>query len=335
MTGRHEVRAVKAVETSVETATTEDVSGTDVRRGRGFGPSSALVTVLFVAGVLLASVALDWFISNRAEPGFASGAAYYTWIGLMALTAAICMVVLAAGWVHCSRHCAPSAARYDGQKTRIWPYIIALALLTVFIGSLMLVLSGGGRGFDVPVENWEAWRVVIPVFAIACVAPWVVCVWWTHDELARLKPVLQDPASLNRERMLDAFRAAWTGIERSTGALAATVTAGILTTGALRLALIGHVASPPTEADVLRYGLFFGVLVATVVVPLILAYRRRASEFLNLVHQPINRCDEKDEADVLAQMLHLDEGPLRSPWALIGVLTPVVTGALAAYLPGI
>jgi hypothetical protein len=95
------------------------------------------------------------------------------------------------------------------------------------------------------------------------------------------------------------------------------------------------VTNPPTEADVLRYGLFFGVLVATVVVPLILAYRRRASEFVDLVHKPIDRYDEKDQADILAEMLHLNEGPLRSPWALIGVLTPVVTGALAAYLPGI
>lgn len=336
MAGRHELPLVEAAEPAVEELTTkEEVGDLGVSGGGWVGTSSALVTVLFVAGVLVVSLLLDWFIANRASPGFASGAAYYTWIGLMALTTAICGVVLAAGWVHYSRHCAPPVARYDEHKTSIWPYVGALVLLTVSIGMLMLVLSGGGRGFDVPVENWEEWRVVIPVGAIVCVAPWVVCVWWTHDELARLKPVLRDQANVDTARMLDALRAAWTGIERSTGALAVTVTAGILTTGALRLALIGHVPQPPTEADVLRYGLFFGVLVATVVVPLILAYRRRASDFLNLVHPPINRFDEKEEAEVLAQMLHLDEGPLRSPWALLGVLTPVVTGALAAYLPGI
>ena len=115
---------------------------------------------------------------------------------------------------------------------------------------------------------------------------------------------------------------------------------GTLTTGALRLAIKADrsddpATKVPTEADVLAYGLFFAALVAAVVVPLVLSYRRRARAFLDAVDLPENRVVESDKAAVLAELLHLDTGPLVSPWALISVLTPVVASALAVYLPGL
>ena len=72
---------------------------------------------------------------------------------------------------------------------------------------------------------------------------------------------------------------------------------GTLTTGALRLAIKADrsddpATKVPTEADVLAYGLFFAALVAAVVVPLVLSYRRRARAFLDAVYLPENRVVE-------------------------------------------
>ncbi len=88
----------------------------------------------------------------------------------------------------------------------------------------------------------------------------------------------------------------------------------------------------PDTASVLVYGLFFAAFVATVVT-LLLAFRRRAHEWVDARYPPSRRVTSEPEVTAVESMLHLAEGPLRSPWALVSVLAPVVTGALAAYVP--
>jgi len=299
-------------------------------------PSPATTaTIFFLACVLVISFILDKLFTALAIGGFAKTASFHTWIAFMSASAAVGVVVFLTGLAQVTRNVKADRARPIGRKTPLWPYIVGLVVI-VGITVLLLFTLTGGSGFTVPILGWQDfWRYLIPATAAVAVAPWVICVWWTHDELARLGPVLRGD-KLDSEGMLKELQTAWTDIEHSTGALVATVTAGVLTTGALRLAVIdGKVPNPPTEADILKSGLLFAGIVAVAVAPLILAYRRKASEFLERRYPPKDRADDKDAADVLAGQLHLDVGPLRSPWALMAILTPVLTAALAAYLPGL
>ena len=241
--------------------------------------------------------------------------------------------------------------------------------LAVLVLGLMLLL-GGGDGFEVALGPWEVMRVVIPTLGVLAAVPWIITVWWTHDDLARLREEVDseaapvstspavDPAAQaghtaasspplpQHKDQLRRLLEAWTSIERSTGAMAAIVSVGVLTTGALRLAIEADTSDDPagkvpSEGDVLAYGLFFAVLVATVVVPLILSYRRRAGAFVEMVYLPENRETESEKAAMLAELLHLNTGPLVSPWALISVssrqsspaLSPCTYRGLAAELP--
>ena len=346
-------------------------------RRRLSAATTSLLFVLLVVMVALALQIIGWVTATTDE--FAETPEFRTWAGFGGMTAAIWAVAFLAGHFHVS----DVAALAQDSERRKHPYRNyggQAILLAVLVLALMLLLGGGG-GFDVALGPWEFLRVVIPTLGIAAAVPWIITVWWTHDDLSQVRnevdsaqvtesevhavdvadsrPLdpLDDSLSKRHEtrsghtgpapsvlpqhqdqlrRLLDA----WTSIERSTGALATIVSVGALTTGALRLAIEADrsdepAGKVPTEADVLAYGLFFAALVAAVVVPLILSYRRRAQGFLDVVYLPENRVAESEEAATLAELLHLDTSPLVSPWALISVVTPVVASALAVYLPGI
>jgi hypothetical protein len=257
----------------------------------------------------------------------------------------------------------------EDRRRRLVGYAIGAVLLSLSVLGL-LVLLGGGGGFEVRLGAWPVLRAVIPMLGVAAATPWAVCVWWTHDEIAALRTQLpelvtgrkgavesaqslqvvdmaeaQHPPPLPGEP-LQRLGDTWRTTEQATGALAAIVATGVLATGALRLAIdadherctkarCGSLPDVPSDQDVLVYGLFFAVVVATVVVPLLLAHRRCATEFVDLVFPPRERLETSDQAATLASLVHLDSGPLQSPWAILGILTPVLIGALAVYVPGL
>lgn len=325
--------------------------------------SAATTSLQFVILVVVVARALQiigWETATTGE--FAETAQFRTWAGFGGMTAAIWAVAFVAGHFHISG-IATLAQSGERRKHPYRNYGLQAFGLAVLVLGLMLLL-GGGDGFEVALGPWEVMRVVIPTLGVLAAVPWIITVWWTHDDLARLReevdseaaPVSTSPAvdpaaqaghaaasspSLPQHKdQLRRLLEAWTSIERSTGAMAAIVSVGVLTTGALRLAIEADTSDDPagkvpSEGDVLAYGLFFAVLVATVVVPLILSYRRRAGAFVEMVYLPENRETESEKAAMLAELLHLNTGPLVSPWALISVVTPVVASALAVYLPGL
>lgn len=298
-----------------------------------------MLLVVFVALVLQI---IGWATSTTDQ--FAETSQFRTWAGFGGMTAAIWAVAFVAGHFHVSG-IATQAQTGERRKHPYRNYGLQAIGLAVLVLGLMLLL-GGGDGFEVALGPWEIMRVVIPTLGILAAVPWIITVWWTHDDLSQVRADVDSATGtaagdlLKNKDQLKRLLGAWSSIERSTGAMAAIVSIGVLTTGALRLAIEADTSDDPagkvpSEGDVLAYGLFFAVLVAAVVVPLILSYRRRARAFVEMVYLPEKRETESEKAATLAELLHLNTGPLVSPWALISVATPVAASALAVYLPGI
>jgi hypothetical protein len=64
-----------------------------------------------------------------------------------------------------------------------------------------------------------------------------------------------------------------------------------------------------------------------------MAYRSVARQCLEgSITEPPNK-DDKDKFEWQEALLHLDIGVLRSPITALTVFTPLITAALAAYLP--
>lgn len=304
----------------------------------GYRRSASATTLLFVLAVVALSGFLLLVWGATGSDDVTGTQEFRTWVGLCALTAGVWAVAFVAGRRHLATfRTAPDRVTRPEQLRLRWS-LGAVAVLSCCILGLMLLL-GGGDGFETTIDGWEVWRALIPLLGVVAAAPWVLATWWTHDRLGEIKQEIEgldvaDAAA--RTSVLRGLLGAWVGIERCTGALAAIVTFGTLTTGALRLAIkAGDVEEVPSPDAVLSYGLFFAVLVAVVVVPLLLAYRRRAREYLDEVLPPVDRPAQAEKAAALADQLHLSSGPLRDPWAVLGILTPVVTAALTAYLPGL
>ena len=168
--------------------------------------------------------------------------------------------------------------------------------------------------------------------------PWVLATWWTHDSLTGIRAKLgaSGVTAEDAEPEFATLRMIWPRVERCTAAMVAILTVGLIATAALRLALVaGGAAQVPAEAQLVTYGLFFAVLVALIVVPLLTSYRQRAREYLDVRYPVSDPPGETEKAAQVAESLYLTRGPFRDPWAVLGILTPVLTGALAAYLPGL
>jgi len=299
--------------------------------------SAAATTVTFAVGVAVVIVVLQiaW-TSAGADSDFTSTFEFGLWVGLCGTTAGVWTVAFVLGWKE-----AAAMLPKDPRKARRrcgWG-VVAVAALGGAAGLVML-LVGGETGFKPDVPGWSVWNKVIPGAGIAAAGPWVLTTWWTHDSLTRMRVSLDvTPFSKAKAKtVFKALRTTWPRVEGCTLAMVAIVTSGVLTTGALRVALVaGGAKDVPGEQQVLAYGLFFAVLVALVVVPLLLAYRRRARQYITVRYPATDPPGDAypDRVVQVEELLYLSRGPFRDPWALLGVLTPAVAGALAAYLPGV
>ena len=55
----------------------------------------------------------------------------------------------------------------------------------------LMLLLGGGSGFEVALGEWWLLRIVIPTLGIAAAVPWIITVWWTHDDLSTVGRVVE------------------------------------------------------------------------------------------------------------------------------------------------
>jgi hypothetical protein len=115
------------------------------------------------------------------------------------------------------------------------------------------------------------------------------------------------------------------------------VTGAVLTSGALRAALVPHYTSEEDfpESAIVLYGAFFAVMLAFAVIPLLMAWRAAARELLDSAYPFTTRTSAEGDAARarLAARLDLDGSLFSSPIALSSILAPLVTSALAVFVP--
>ena len=154
----------------------------DVRRPRSAATKS-LLFVLLVVLVALTLQVLGW--ATATTDRFAKTPEFRTWAGFGGMTAAIWAVAFIAGHVHVS----DVATLAPAGESRKHPYrnygwqAIALAVLVL----RLLLLLGGGGGFEVSLGAWGVLRVAIPTLGIVAAVPWIITIWWTHDDLSQVR----------------------------------------------------------------------------------------------------------------------------------------------------
>ena len=144
-------------------------------------------------------------------------------------------------------------------------------------------------------------------------------------------------------------------------AFSVLVAVSIIPTGALRnlwlsqdlraqdkiakhLKLPGPLPSERLEAsfpstDVLLYGAMWAFVAGVVVIPLVFSWRVAAQSVVDEIYpansQTANQPDMVTARAALESMLNLSSGILRNPLTVLTIATPLVTAALAAFVPEI
>jgi len=241
----------------------------------------------------------------------------------------------------------------QASTARRWAYVACAA---AGVGALIVArILAGANNPDVPVNNLEVRVLCILLPALTASVPWLVLVWLAHDtchllrdRIESLPPIPLRPTDVpaadvkpnpHREVITRLLRL-WDLLVLCVGAFALGVIAAIVTSSSLRAAFID---AHPDRADefpavnVLYYGALFAVLASVLNVPLVAAWRRCARAVVDQSY-PLPPDGQPSEDWVAARtrlenLLHLDVSLLRNPLTGLTILSPLLTSALAAFLP--
>ena len=201
------------------------------------------------------------------------------------------------------------------------------------------------------------WRLVtVSAVGLFCATPWVAITWLCHFATDHVPPdrELHRPAAEGSAVKSDAdsqiidLQRIWSQIVAVALRFATLVAVALIPTGALRnLWLskdVAEEARPSLEAsfsttDVLLYGAMWALVASLVVIPLVISWRSSAKSVIDSEFPP-NATTAKDPTtiaarDALESMLNLQTGVLRNPLTVLTIATPVLTAALAAFVPQI
>lgn len=291
-----------------------------------------LILALSGAVVLWAESTAD----TAAESAFAGSQGYRVWTLVIGASLAAWVWLAVAGFA------AVRGLMNDRPKRSIARDIVAFVLLIGVAVVLLQVVLQGDRPVRVPVEGHRALILTLTAAGAAAIAPWLISMWIVQEQVSSLRHELKRwDRDANRASAVRRLLEMWTSVERSILAVAVLVSTVVLNTGALRAALVPAVLTNEQfpSTDVLLYGAFFAVLLAVAVVPLVLTWRNTAAQLVNdTVGEPPN--GEPDEQWIkrrerMEALLHLDVGMLRSPITALSILSPLLTAAATAFVPGI
>jgi hypothetical protein len=224
--------------------------------------------------------------------------------------------------------------RQDTQGKLVIYSLAAFALTAAIVAFLAL---GVPRTQKWPTDldmDLRTVGVVIPIGVAA--VPWLVLVWLLQDRLAGYVKHQTTPSTADLRRL-------WDSLYAIVLAFAIFVVLALVPTGALRAAYFAGAKDPAANKEgpefpassVLLYGAFFALLLLAIALPMVTAYRAAARRCVEASHD-IKDPPDKDDKDARAwheELLHLDISVLRSPITALTVFTPLITAALAAYLP--
>lgn len=288
----------------------------------------AVQTATFVAIAAIAYQALSFDEPAEASVPLVATKEWLIWKATAALGQATAVSLFLVGVAHLWR----MPDRGVGKRVVVVQGLVAglfVLLVTWFVADLL----SASRPWPIPgMEERLDWVVRI---ATASAAPWIALVWIGHRLLRK-----------NSQHTVKDLMATWDLIVSCALAFGLFVVVALLPTGALRNLWLAtatgkkdraRLAELFSSADVLLYGALYGGLIVVIVVPLVLSWRTAARELLEAHHPPETWIDENAWAarERLEKLLNLDVAPIRNPLTVFTILTPLVTSALAAFLPDI
>jgi hypothetical protein len=306
----------------------------------------ATLTVAAVLGVLLAAYLFTKSAKGKGEKGytFLHTSGWEVWRGVAAVSVALWVGLLLQG----IRVFRELGGDEDLTNQRRWQAVIALMPVGIgfmlTIGSILLSLQGKRTTIGVPIEEWSHFTITLLAIGGLAALPWLMTVWLVHMaviNLSRRVDEFRNPSEAidevwNERKLVDKYASLWDRMQGTILALAAIVTPAVLTTGALRLAVVPtYVKKEDFPANfILFYGAFFAVFVAGAVVPMVGSWRSTGHKLIDALRPlPEDGLLTEDlimERTRLETYLHLDVGILRSPITLLSVLAPFATAVLTA-----
>ncbi|TDU88015.1 hypothetical protein EV138_1554 [Kribbella voronezhensis] len=320
-----------------------------VRRRRLGAPVLTIGTVALLFAVA-AALGMDDSTGTKDSNAFVSSVPWVVW--RMVAAAAILLFL---GMLMTAARVLGDGSDWGLVATprRRWTYVaVAATAIAVFFALLSLA---GGRFPDVPVKDLVVRLRAVLLAGMIAAVPWLALVWLAHetchalqDRIAELAPIRKAPGevvasgieSAKYRDLIAQLLNLWKLLLLCVGGFALGVIAAIVTSGALRAAFL---AAHPERADefpavnVLYYGALFAVLLSVLAVPLAASWRSCARGVVEQAY-PLPADGQPTEEWVssrsrLEALLHLDVSLLRNPLTALTILSPLLTGALAAFIP--
>ncbi|WP_144122765.1 hypothetical protein [Catellatospora sichuanensis] len=319
-----------------------------------FAPFAPAVNTLAAVAVLVTAVPL---LGWRADTGTAHSHAvtgstsWLLWRGVGAASLLLFLVVGSRGVAQLrqSRREADPAGR---RRITVFTWLAALFVAVAATGVTLAALAVAARREPVPIGYVTVRTSGLVAIGALALVPWLAQVWLVHartrDLGLEIERVSAEPAPAQTEPSplyapLQQLLALWEVITRCVLAFALAVVAAIVTTGAMRGVTLE--AFPPQKdgpdpfpsVHVLLYGAAFAFVLLLVTVPMLAAWRARATLAVEAI-APIPSTLAVDAAwDEQRQrwegLLQLDVSLLRSPLTALSAFVPLATSALAAFLP--
>jgi hypothetical protein len=291
----------------------------------------APLVIAYAAGLLCAALfGVDWLSgplrwSNESDPqaqAFLDQGETVLWVALVCIQTGLWALLLV-----------PSirvAKAVGGRHPKLT--LLGIGLMALIAVKFVLVTSAAHGEYPLP-GRVEKFAVLSVVGFVVCGSA-VLALWWIYAALDDADSI----RGLVRLREL---------MHQALGILGAVLTAGVLTTGALRNALIAWSENPanldpvtdpfPLE-DLLGYGVFFSALLALIYAPVHMRYQSKGRELMER-HAPLPDVDQPGWSAALQRrnelqgLLLLGVTPTASFQAGVAILAPLASSLLAVLVP--
>jgi hypothetical protein len=215
---------------------------------------------------------------------------------------------------------------------------LASAVLVVAAIAVLILINGSSPA--IPVAGLIVRTRAVLAAGLVMSIPWLALVWLAQAECHDLERRTADPGQPEPGAASGRLLQLWRLLVTCVTAFAIAVVAAIVNSGALRASFLQahpHRGTDFPPANVLFYGAFFAVVLSVITVPLVAAWRSCAFAVVERTHplppdgQPTE--DWMSARARLEKLLHLDVPLLRNPLTALSVFVPLITAALAAFIP--
>lgn len=322
------VGLLRASETSRERPHPDTETPGHVARGRwSVHPSGPVQIGVFLAAAVLVFTLLSWRVGDS---DLVESRAWLVWRVTAALGVALSVIFGFRGIVALLR--LPRAVQTVTPRRTRWDFVVAAGLLTAGVFVFLVLTADAERTW--PIDHMETRLLFVSGSVGTTAIPWVAVMLLTGRALMRW----------DYRRPIWEMLQIWDLVMAAVFAFGVYVVVALVPTGALRSVWLSQL--PKSEArddkfpaaDVLLYGTFFAVILAALTLPVLAAWVYKANQVAD-AHCPLPDAEElkadtwHEQRTRLEKTLHLDIGLLKNPLTAFTVLTPLVTSALAAFIP--